>query len=300
MTGKMWEKTPLSANVRPCPPPNARRPFPEDSFGFLRRYTFGRPRDFVAIASELSTSINSLDEHRYCDIVRKTSSMGLVANVFDEQQVFLDCLHDKSNRLSFLAQLPANILTHAEAVAASARFNGLPNDNLGHFDEESPDIFHPFRDLFLTGLLGVVKRNDQDVETQRFRHPEDVLTDGANDLPISSHYFIHPALSEYIRAHRKSGDFRIIQQVLVGENAPWHPFDAIICQAELETAKIESLNLRNDVHDALATAKTILLSAQPKNLRVELESSSAWYRTHQKLLKDGYDEVILWIEELFK
>lgn len=279
---------------------HARRALPEDSFEFLRRYTFGRPRDFVAIASELSSSINSLDEHRYCDVVRKTSSMGLVSNVFEEAQAFLDCLQEKSTRLSFLSNLPANIMTHSEAIAASARFNGLPENDLGHFDEESPDIFHPFRDLFLTGLLGVVSRNDQDAEMQRFRRPDDVFNDASRDLPRSSHYFVHPALSEYIRAHQLAGDFRIIQHVLVGENAPWQAFDPVICQIELEVTRIEDVVLRNEVHDVLASAKTVLLSAQPANLRVEFESSAEWYRTREKLLRGGFDGVILWMEELLQ
>ena len=277
-----------------------RRQFPEDSFGFLRRFTFGRPRDFVAISSELSSSLNSLDEQRYSEIIRRTSSMGLVANLFDETQVFLDCLQDRSNRLEFLGQLPANIMTHAEAVAASSRFNGLPEDSLWHFDEQSPDIFHPFRDLFLTGLLGVVSRDDQGLERQRFRQPDDVLTDSTRDLPKSTHYLIHPALSEYIQQHRTSGDYRIVQQILVGENAPWQPFDDTICQVEMEAAKIADFALRNSVHDILATAKTILLSAKPDNLRVEMAASPRWYQTRQRLLDGGFDDVILWIEELEK
>jgi len=277
-----------------------RRPFPEDSFEFLRRYTLARPRDFVAIASELSAGLTSLDEQQYVATVRRSSAMGLVANVFDETQVFLDCLGDKSSRLRFLNDIPVNILTRAEAIPASARFNGLPEESLGHFDEESPEIFHPFRDLFLTGLLGVVHRDDQDQELQRFRRPDDVFNDASKDLPHSTHYFIHPALSEYIQQHRQADDFRYVQQVLVGENAPWHNFDSNICQIEAEVAKVADPLLRNEVHRLLANAKTILLSAKPKNLRVELESSTDWNLTRDRLLGQGYDDVILWFEELFK
>ena len=226
--------------------------------------------------------------------------MGLVANVFDETQVFLDCLGDKSSRLRFLNDIPVNILTRAEAIAASARFNGLPEESLGHFDEDSPEIFHPFRDLFLTGLLGVVHRDDQDQELQRFRRPDDVFNDGSKDLPHSTHYFIHPALSEYIQQHRQADDFRYVQQVLVGENAPWHSFDSNICQIEAEVAKVVEPALRNEIHRLLANAKTILLSAKPKNLRVELESSTDWNLTRDRLLRQGYEDVILWFEELFK
>lgn len=277
---------------------HARRPFPEDSFSFLRRYTFGRPRDFVAISSELSSCLSSLDERHYCDIVRKTSAMGLVANVFDEMQVFLDCLQKKSTRLDFLGHLASNIVTRKQAISMSARFNGLPADSLWHFDEESPDIFHPFRDLFLTGLLGVVKRNDQEELLQRFRQPDDVLSESMKDLPESSHYFIHPALSEYILQHRPSTNYRIVQHVLVGENATWHEFDHIIFQIEMELSKVNDASLRNAVHRLLSAAKTILLSSQPGNLRVEMESSTAWLSTREKLLDDGRDEVILWLEEL--
>lgn len=254
----------------------------------------------MAIASELSASLTSLDEQQYVVTVRRASAMGLVANVFDETHVFLDCLGDKSARLMFLNEIPANILTRSEAIAVSARFNGLPEESLGHFDEESPEIYHPFRDLFLTGLLGVVRRDDQDRESQRFRQPDDVLNDASKDLPHSTHYFIHPALSEYIQQHRHAGGFRYVQQVLVGENAPWHSFDATICQIESELTQVNDAHLRNEVHRLLANAKTILLSAKPKNLRVELESSTDWNLTRDRLLRGGYDDVILWFEELLK
>ena len=279
---------------------HARRPFPEDSFGFLRRHTLGRPRDFVAIASELSANRSSLDERKYCDIIRKISAMGLVANVFDEMQVFLDCLQKKTTRLDFLAQLPANIITREAAVSQSARFNGLPEDSLWHFDEDSPDIFHPFRDLFLTGLLGVVQRDEEDRETQRFRQPEDVLSETMRDLPQSRHYLIHPALSEYVQQHRPSSSYRIVQHVLVGENAAWYSFDDTIYQIESELSKVEDVSLRNSVHLLLAQAKTILLSAQPKNLRIEMDASTAWLSVRDKLLNAGHEDVILWIEELIK
>lgn len=277
-----------------------RRPLPEDSFEFLRRFTLGRPRDFVAIASELSSGRTSLDEERYCNLIRNTSAMALVANVFEETQVFLDCLHDKSRRLKFLSQIPANILSREEAVAASARFNGIPEDSFWHFDEESPDIFHPFRDLYLTGLLGVVTRDEQDAETQRFRQPDDVFNDAARDLPKSTHYFIHPALGEYIQQYKQAGAFRIVQHVLVGDNAPWQAFDPTFCQIESEIAKVNERELRDDAHAILTTSRTILLSAKPTSLRVEMEVNTDWIRTREKLLRHGYDDVILWIEELLK
>jgi hypothetical protein len=125
-----------------------------------------------------------------------------------------------------------------------------------------------------------------------------MLTDTARDLPRSSHYFVHPALSEYIQFHRQSRDFRIVQHVLVGENATWQPFDHIICQIESVLADVDGVALRNRIHDLLANAKSILLSATPRNLRAELETSREWKRVCLELETQGNEEVVLWFEEL--
>ena len=39
---------------------HARRPAPEDSFQYVRRHTCGRPRDLVAIASEIASSSRAI------------------------------------------------------------------------------------------------------------------------------------------------------------------------------------------------------------------------------------------------
>lgn len=275
-----------------------RRPFPEDSFEFLKRFTFGRPRDLVAISAELSTMLNSLDEQRYCEVVRQASGMGLVPSLFDENKVFLDCLFDRSNQMHFLGLLRTNILTHSMALEVSRRFNGLPLDDSYDFDEESSEIFHPFRDLFLTGLLGIVRRNDQDVQSQKFRQPDDALGASLTDLPKSSHYFLHPALSEYIKRSQPSGDYRIVQQILVGENAPWHAFDPIILQVELALGSVSDLALRGLIQEILAEAKVTKLAACGRGLRSEMESSRKWRELIRCLTAAGHDDLILWLEEL--
>jgi len=275
-----------------------RRPFPEDSFEFLKRFTFGRPRDFVAIAAELSTSKDSLDERRYCEVIRQTSALTLVPSLFDENKVFLDCLFDRDNQAHFLGLLRNNIMTREQAIAISRQFNGLPAAQPYEFDEESNEIFHPFRDLFLTGLLGVVKRNDQDVCYQRFRQPDDALSTSTSDLPNSSHYFIHPALSEYIQQSRSSNHYRIIQQILVGENAPWYPFDPIVLQIELALQGVADLEMRGLVQEMLAEAKVAKLSANPRSLRAEMDSSKKWRDLVRCSTSGGYDDVVLWFDEL--
>lgn len=55
------------------------RSVPEDSFEYVRRHTCGRPRDIVAVASELSSQRSSLNEKRLREIVKQTSSMVLIS-----------------------------------------------------------------------------------------------------------------------------------------------------------------------------------------------------------------------------
>src|SRR5690606_27295711 len=104
---------------------HGRRPAPEDSFRYVRRHTCGRPRDLVAICSELSVQQSTLNERRLREIVQQTSSNLLVSNIFDEIRVFLNCLGDVEARYRFLAEIPSNILEKADAVRVCERFNGL-------------------------------------------------------------------------------------------------------------------------------------------------------------------------------
>jgi hypothetical protein len=275
-----------------------RRPFPEDSFQYLKRFTFGRPRDFVAIAAELSASQNSLDEQRYCELIKHTSGLSLVPSLFDENKVFLDCLHDRENQARFFALLRTNIMTRAQAVAINREFNGLPADSSLAFDEESPDIFHPFRDLFLAGLLGFAKRDDQDLQFQRFRQPDDSLSTFSRELPNSSHYFIHPALSEYIQRSRASENFRVIQQILVGEYAPWHSFDPMIFEVELALANRGEQDIRDLVHELLSYIKIAKLSSGLHSVRTEIDSIQKWQNLTRELTARNHDDLALWLEEL--
>ena len=104
---------------------HARRPTPEDSFCYVRRHTCGRPRDLVAIASEISSKRSSMNERRLRNIVQQSSSAVIVSNIFDEVRVFLNCLGDLDSRLRFFSLIPSNILEKDEAVRVCEEFNGL-------------------------------------------------------------------------------------------------------------------------------------------------------------------------------
>ena len=276
-----------------------RRPIPEDSFQFVRRHTFGRPRDFVAIASELSANQTSLNESQFCELVRQTSAAGLVSNIFDEMRGFLDCLDDKPTRLRLLSSIPANILSREQVVEVCARFNGLPLEAVRQFGEESGDIYHPIRDLYNLGLLGIIVLDvDSDKAMQKFKQPDDPLSDTNPALPSSSFYLVHPALSVFISQQRSTNDYYTFRHVVVGENAIWRPYTPIILHLERHATKIENHELRESTHQIIKRAQGVLSGGTPKNLRMDLNSTSDWQTIQQELQDGNHDEFVLWMEEL--
>ena len=278
-----------------------RRSAPEDSFHFLRRHSFGRPRDLVVIASELSAQRSSLSEPRYSEIVRATSSTHLVANVFEEMRVFLDCLGDMDNRLRFLLALPANILSREDAITVCAAYNGITHEMIRDFGEDASEIFHPFQDLYLAGLLGVVAvQHDSEVAIQKFRGPDDLINSHGSDLPNSAWYFLHPALSSFVRDLQKSSTFQHFQHVMVGDQLPWLPWDPVCCQMERHAKSIVAPDLRHFVDVVIRQSREVLRSHTPRNMPLVWQSIPNWAESKRRLLESGHDELLLWLEELMQ
>ena len=101
-----------------------------------------------------------------------------------------------SNAARFFSLIPRNILQSTEALCISEQFNGLEPESLQQLGENSSGIFHPFRDLYLAGLLGVVQRDpESELSLQRFRQPDDFLSLKTVELPASDYYLLHPVRS---------------------------------------------------------------------------------------------------------
>jgi hypothetical protein len=280
---------------------HGRRPVPEDSFQYVRRHTCGRPRDLVAIASQISANRASLDEQRLRAIVQQTSSEVVVANIFDEVGVLLNCLQDRDARLRFLAALPANILEKPEAVQVCEQFNGLEPGTLRHFGETSSDIFHPFLDLYLAGLLGVVVYDAETGMThQRFRKPHYALTHTASDLPDSPVFLIHPALDTFIRGWHTGTPFMQFQYVAVGDNLAWEPYYLTLLQVERQLSKVDDRQFVDAAHQVIKRVQAILTSGKVPYARVEIETSQPWKSLQSLSSDDSRCEALLWLEELLK
>ncbi|MEY3173918.1 MAG: Serine/threonine-protein kinase PknB [Planctomycetota bacterium] len=275
------------------------RSAPEDAFRFLRRHTFGRPRDLVVIAAELSGQRARLSEAKYCEVVRTVSASNLVTGVFEEMRVFMDCLGDPDNRDRFIRCLTANILSRSDAVSLCARFNGVTEAVVRDFGEDSQEIFHPFQDLYLAGLLGIVTQQPETgFSMQRFRRPDDLVSTDGTDLPNSPWYFIHPALSAYIRQQAWGSSFLHYEQAAVGDGLQWHTWDPICCEVERQARSLADGDLRQFTLQVLREAREVLTSGTSRSLQVLLQALPGWQPSLEKLQRAGHDELVLWLEEL--
>lgn len=280
---------------------HGRRPAPEDSFRYVRRHTCGRPRDLVAIASEVSTRRSTLNEMRLREIVQQTSSTVLVSNMFDEIRVFLNCLGDAAARSRFLAEVPSNILEKVEAIRVCERFNGLEPGSLRHFGEDSSDIYHPFRDLYLGGLLGVVLHDpERGTMTQRFRRPHDPLTHAATQLPDSPVFLVHPALDTYIRSQRTRGPFLQFQHIAVGDDLAWEPYFPTLMQIERQLRQCADQRFVELGHQIVKRIQALLNSGESAYARLEIENSPDWKTIWRYEGRDDCSEALLWLQELVK
>ena len=278
---------------------HGRRPAPEDSFQYVRRHTCGRPRDLVAIASAISSKRSSLNEKRLREIVQQTSSTVLVSNIFDEVRVFLNCLGDRDARFRFLAEIPSNILEKTDAIRRVREFNGLEPGTLQHFGEESSDIYHPFRDLYFAGLLGVIERDPETGTTiQRFRRPHDSLAHSATELPDSPVFLIHPALDTFIRAQRTRSRFCSFSTSRSARTCSGSHYFPTLMQIEKQLQKIEDRRFVDLAHQVVKRVQSMLNSGKTPFARLEIESSDEWKTLWSHENNEDCNDVLLWLEEL--
>lgn len=280
---------------------HARRPFPEDSFRYVRRHTLGRPRDLVIIASKLSAHRKSLSEPQFCHLVNGASAAGLVTNVFDEMRVFLNCLQDRPERHRFFALVPHNILSREEAVRISCEFNGLTAGDYQFFHADAAGLYHPFSDLHRVGLLGVVAREpDGGKLWQKFKQPEDFIADVESSLPDSPYYVLHPALDDHIAQLHTSRPYRLFQHVAVGDNQAWEDYFGLFCNLERCLFDLDDAETIEAAYRLLNEARTILSSDRRPHLSSILKASPDYRRLASRRRDGRSDDLSYWLDELLE
>lgn len=276
----------------------ARRSAPEDSYQYVLRHTCGRPRDLVAIASELSDRRPVASENRLRELVQRTCASVLAANAFDEVAIFLNCLNDPDQRYRFLGLLPANALTHRQAIEVCERFNGLEPGTMQHFDHNSDQLFHPFQDMYFAGLLGIVQRDSEtNSRHQRFRKPHESLGP-IMQLPESEVYLLHPALVGYFRFLQVRQDFLQFEYLPVGENLTWETHYPLLMQIEQTLRHVPASRSTEAAHELIQMILSLRYQGSDPIMRNEIYRSPQWLSFYQKANEPPFDEVCFAIADL--
>jgi hypothetical protein len=178
-------------------------------------------------------------------------------------------------------------------------FNGLEPGTLQHFGEDSADIYHPFRDLYFVGLLGVLEYNQETgTVVQRFRRAHDPLATVTTVLPETMVYLIHPALDTYIRRQRTRGRFLQYQHITVGENLVWHAHYPVLMEVEKQLQKIEDYEFVELVHQVVKRIQSLMNAGTTSFARMEIENSEEWQVLASQATDDAKCGAMLWLEEL--
>lgn len=273
----------------------------ESAFDFLYRHTLGRPRDLVILASEISRNRRALDERTFTRIVRETSAGLLVANVFDEMRVFLEVCSDRERRSQFLALLTHDVLSPDDVVDIWCRFHGVDRTYYETHGRSADDVWHPFRELFECGLLGVLV-DDGTGLVQKFRQPHDAVAGSLRELPRSRHYLLHPALRALVEGLAGAGRFQAIRHVTLGHGEPWPAHWDLVVELQRELLRrpaaaaavgeavhglLDRLVSHSDAHGSLSAA------------RRAVTASPAYARLVAQLERSGWDDLHLVLLDLF-
>ncbi len=272
----------------------------EDSFQLIRRYTFGRPRDLVAIASEMSASKSSLNEKKFISIVRESAATGLVPSIFDETRTFLDSLCERESRLKFLSSLPANVLETFQIKQLTADFNGIPHAAIDHY-ENFEGLFQPFRELYLAGVLGILVDDPTTGEKiQHFKRPDDLVNHLNFQLPESDFYLIHPALDIFIQKNRAKNDYFVFHQIPVGCGLAWRKYYELICPIERSLFDVEDQTFCDTVHHVMRKYRLVARNRSEEGME-NLITSAEWKWINQNAANStARQDVLMWLNELIK
>ena len=270
----------------------------ESPFDFLVRHTLGRPRDLVILASEISRNRRGLDARAFIRVVQDTSAGLLVSNIFDEMRVFLEVLSDRDRRARFLALLPHDVLTHDDVAEIWCTFHGVDREYFDRHGRDADDVYHPFRELYECGLLGVL----EDDNLQRFRQPHDGVAGSRHELPRSRYYLLHPALRALLERLAGAGRFRPLRHVLIGHGEPWPAHWHLLVDVERELVRRH--NIDADTTEAIQALLERLAARLAggdglDTVRRELAGTAAYTTVIARLERGGFDDLYLTLVDLF-
>jgi class 3 adenylate cyclase len=188
----------------------------EDAFDYVCRHTLLRPRDLMTIGERLAAlrPEERRNEQRFKEAVNQAAT--------EIAQEYLAEIAPHTGDLElerFLRRLPGHILSRAEVGKLFEEHNaGVPE----------ADAKHVLCALYRVGLLGYVHHDRIRGESvQRFLRPGEATLEPDGVLPQSTHYLVHPVLSDVIGRANPAYLQQIDRVNIVGYGRPWREAESV-------------------------------------------------------------------------
>lgn len=200
----------------------------EPFFEYLFRHTLKRPRDVMHICYRLCYSeIKELnnDTERYKEIrhiINKESRLILQAYLREMGPFVFDRHPEQWDH--FWHALEKNVFTIDYAKFICNDINNDLQESKSKCNKYCTecDCFKPFSALYNTGLLGVVSRNNVEIDASTIHFQSTgntIINTDENLLPQSELYFLHPMLTNKIENARHNSGLRfdVCKDIVVGD-----------------------------------------------------------------------------------
>jgi class 3 adenylate cyclase len=266
----------------------------EDAFDYICRHTLLRPRDFMTIGQRLSAlSVDERKQESRLKAVVNHAATEIAHEYMKEIAPYLGDLDLKD----LLSRIPSHILTRDQVESIFCEYN----DAAGTLPDAE---HHVFCALYKAGLLGYLQTDMVGgVRVQKFLRPGEMTFAADGILPKSSHYLVHPVLSEIIARLRPSYAEQIDRVNIVGAGRPWRDPDQpkieTICVLQADVRGMMGLMeqgldeaVRHSVADVVARVAESARSqevSEGDHVLITHEEPAALARMARRILDEVYD-----------
>jgi class 3 adenylate cyclase len=198
----------------------------EDAFDYIRRHTLHRPRDLMTIGQKLSALG---PEERVSELRVKSAVNAAATEIAQEYLNEIAPYVGDVDLPTLFRLLPGHIVTEAELRQVTEQYDAMAIEDERAIGTGAGALFI----LHKAGLLGWIQTDHvSGTAVQRFRLPGEEILDGEGALPPSSHYLLHPTLTEVIGRNNPDYARRIDTVNIVGWGRPWRDAPAAAARPE--------------------------------------------------------------------
>lgn len=198
----------------------------ENVFDYIYRHTLKRPYDIMKICRSLYLEKNSLDVRKIRHLVNAAAD-NILNTYLEEISSFIE--KNVTDLKKFLMSLAGNIFNKSIMEDVCSLYNYESST------EDKPICAKACRDcknmnyfnlLYNIGLLGVLQKHEAD-DTGKIVFEDigsRILEIKVSKLPYSKYYFLHPAVSNYIRDNRREKGlyYDVDKNNIIGDQYPFN------------------------------------------------------------------------------